>query len=1365
MYSPSPAQNANNIIILIIIIIIIVSRILEVVGYIPAMFGKNSFLSDAGTLRDEKLQRRESLRRRRVEYIAKGNKERAIRSEEELRSVLRHAADDVSFVERNFRCSIDEMSQWWDIVSGHVLKERHDRVEAERLQTQMNGLCLSAFTKREVSEQISVMEKDERRLRELEEFLIAEDRAAKEEVVRESMQRILRNVDQCIIFLGRNALSTSSNKSLLTCLAIDLQIRLMANMPLLEEQRAKITFEKIFSCHPFSMASDSFLVLLHTMYKMWPVESTVTRFDICRKPLFLVDGPKFSGKSLVSQRVAEKMSLLHISDRDLVNKALQAYRTECEGQPVVTEADNIMTLPYLVAHEEQAMDGAEVMYHSEEQATSAVAPGVPLSPWAAIGKAIEEDLLCGKPVEPSVIVKLMKLQMGDPMETYSGVLFDGAVAGVEELQSLELTIPPFVHPFDGALDNWPTAPPAEISDGEPLFEGKNFPKLLVVQRDPRSQQPAKTEGKVRPMKRGVDPSMVPPPVLPEITCPELTWEEMEAIEKWEKREDDANTLFSAMVYINCGTREIFNRFAGLRVDKETGEQYHMIFCPPPPERVPHVVNFDRTRTSTTLLHRVVLEQRRKWDVLRRTVLRKKENSNNLYEVDGEQAVDGIVSNVARVLSSKQHTYETNRKIYEAASAAMKQRERIKLIIEEQMEQREAERKRLIKIYTECGVPIPTELDDTLQLPTAYPIPDETPALFFNALSAFASYYFGMYAWAGSAVDSLVNMALSYRSLAVEIYDRFWNQPDGKQGKMDRFISNYNSLPVYLLGQVSCKNELHLLLDQLRLELFGIVETSGKEAISKIDLITKRDLFLGPWSTAVCNVGIATVQGEVERFLATINMTLVYFSTVINEPCIFDELDTETVVMRATADGVQEQAKGKDKKAQNVRKPLRLDDTAERSWEETFVEAIAKLVGTMTGYVEKLQTVTAAPVRGRDNARLAAAAADEGRLALIVSKCVSFAHEELAKVQERIAHIRQFFTCLIRDTESYCAACKENLLKKARSDQLSAASAVNTAIYVLRNAIEKEEPIPPLHLGRQTFSVIHKDAGGSQEAEAFVTPVPRALGTEDTMVHRTLSTLRLIRIVETLRTVAPDCTVAITEFSHIVRVEDYAGAQMGGVRLKTKREVFDSFDPYGCGFIDWREFVLHLMLWCTAVPNTAEKDNTDNYYIRECSIEELLETKAAMGVAPVGKEAFLSTPFFFFAKDVQGDRLKAYAHALWLTFSDDAGTLNPMPLLAMMCADRQPVRGAQKAFAMFSSSQDGLLTQAEMNDAFHMLATNPRSMCLPDAFSGENIDALYHGEKALSFTSVCDMVMGRSMLNSSKAFLRKSFVVDESHVNY
>ncbi|ORC85527.1 cpc1/kpl2 [Trypanosoma theileri] len=1340
--------------------------------------------------REEEERRREARRRRRVDFITAGNEERARRSKEELGQVLKRSAGMMSCVEREFRDSLGEMCNWWDLISEHILEERRECKKAVELQKRLNSMYLSTTLRREFTEQSSVVENDERRFLELVEFCEQEENRTKEEVIEEVINSILISMDNSIDFMEEHALVEYGRNNILADLALNSFIRKHNHPSLTENDIANIGFLYIFGCHPFHITGDAFLFLIHTMYdKMNPEPSEITRYDVCRQPVFLIDGPKLSGKTVVSREVSTKLSLLHLTDRDLVKHAIEAYRNERDGLPTLRTVEDSEALPVLTAYEERNEADEEVAYHSDAHVVQVVESFVRLSPWAEAGAAIEAALLRGEAVDPAVVVRLARLQMSTPPAVGGGLLFDGVVAGLAGLQALERVIPPRVHPHEGALKSWPPAPP---SSGD-SHNGPAGP-LLVRRLEPRAERPpTRSDGKVRPPKKGVDLSALPPPVLPEVERPELTVEETQALVRWEQHlRTHTHSLFSAIVYIHCGVREIFGRFAGLRIDKETLEQYHMVFNPPPPDRVPYVVNLDRTRTSTAQLHRVVLSQQKTWEQIQRWLLRENGENENVHEVNGEQQLENIVVDVKQILENAQKEFVLGLQLHDAALAAKERQQYIERTITEQEENRENERKRLIALYNECGAPIPPELEARPPLSPYYSIPNDLPGAFINGLLTFTTNYEKEYAWFGTELESLVSVLLEHRILAMNVFYRFWNQPDEKQLKLDSFTSNYNQLPVALLGQVPCKEELHLLVDHLKDELFRIVECTRNEANAKIENITKRESFLGPWSMSVCNIGVATAQLEVERFLTTLNLTAMYFGGVVSEPCIFEDLESELIIMRSTPENVQEQTKGKEKKTQGTKKGPKVEEVLEKTIEDMFVESITKLVTTVTNYVEKILGVTTAATKIRENGKASITFTDDGKPTLILSKCLPFAETELEKVQERISIIQQFFIRLLREGEVYCARMKDDMLSHTREKQMNQASAVNTAIYVIRNAIEEERSIPDIHLGRDTFYIDPVVTGRAPTHPELVTEDLQTLvPSAEPKIHPTLTVARLIDMIHAFQSVAPDYALSHTEYLQIVRPTDYSGAATKNERLKTQEEVFASFDPLNSGVIDWREFVIHLLLWCAPVPevtSTAKKETTttvakkkeeeeeqekeeeeeedtrkvENYYIPECSVTHLLETRADLGLEAITRDVFFDIPFFF-DKYLSDERLESYVRLLWMTFAGDKEFLDPMPLLAMLCIDRQPIRGAQKAFYVLSTAQSGTLTIEDIDRAFHVQVNNARNMCLPDVFSKENIATLYDGAPSLSFQSVCERAMGRNMLNSTEAFRRKSFTTDAPHV--
>ncbi|RNF13665.1 cpc1/kpl2 [Trypanosoma conorhini] len=1312
--------------------------------------------------RGEEEQRRESRRRRRIDCIVAGNQERTQRCKGMLSGVLQRGVQTVSLAEGEFLGSLGDVGRWWDLISEHILEEKRECEEAVKLQNRLNSMYLTSMQRREEKEQSAVVGTDERRLRELEEWCVEEERRAREEVVGDVMDRILSAVDECIGFTEKHALEGGVWNTLLGDIALNAFIRTTNATPLTQEEHARIAFREIFHCHPFQITGEAFLYLLFAMYDtLKPGASSVNCFDLSRRPLFLIHGPKLSGKTVVSREVSAALSLLSLSDRDLTNKALEAYRNERDGLPTLLTVEDSDALPVLSAYEERNAQDEEVAYHSESHLEQVVDSFVRLSPWAKVGMTIEAALSRGEAVDPCLIVELMQLEMNDTTLECDGILFDGTVGGLEQLRVLQRAIPKQVHLFEGVLRDFPPCK-EEVSLSSPL---------LHVAREMRSDVGSvKNEARPRPPKKGVDLSALPPPVLPEVTRLELTDEEKDAITYWEQH-GHTYPLFSAVVHIYCRPHEIFCRFAGLRVDKETREHYHMVFNPPPPERMPYVVSLDRVKTSTAQLHRLLLNQNWRWEAMRRWLNHEAGCVENVHEVNGEGALENIIVDVRNILQEAGDKYKAGLQRYDAAMAAKKRQAYIDASIAEQEAAREAERKRLIAVYAECGAPIPPELESRPRLTPSYTMPEALPEAFMRVFSAFRTQYESAYGWLGTAVEKLANLMLEHRCAAMGAFNHFWNQPDEKQEKLDQFVASYNAVPAELLGQPSCKEELHLLVDQLREELFRTLEATAREASAKIEQITKKESFYGPWCVSVCNLGVAMVQVELERFLVSLNLAAMYFAAVVKQPCVFVELESEVILVRSTTEAAVEQTKGKEKKTQGTKKAPQPDEVVEKTLEDTFVETIGKLLTSMESLVEKFSSVAEAPTKVREGAKASSVTADDGRTVLILKRCLPFAEGELSKAQERISSIRQFFLQIQREGEAYCARMKDDMASHTREKNFSQASAVNTAIYVIRNAIEEERPLSSMHLGRDTF---HTVPAAPKTTTTQAPCLPHNLqilaAAEEPKIHATLSSSRLVDIIVAFRSVAPGYAVGRTEFFHIVRPGDYAGAIVRDLgRLKTQGEVFAAFDPLDCGFIDWREFVLHLLLWCAPAPEVASDADADadadaekNFYITECSVAQLLETRANLGLEAVTEEDFYDVPFFF-DNCLADDRLEAYVRALWMTFSTPDGLLDPLPLLMFLCIDRQPIRGVQKAFYVLSQNGDGTLTPEELDFAFHVQVTNPRNMCLLDVFSPENIATLYDGEPSLAFQSISTRVIGRTMLNNTEAFHRKCFLLEEPQV--
>ncbi|KAH9577939.1 hypothetical protein LSM04_000231 [Trypanosoma melophagium] len=305
------------------------------------MNAAEEFVASLLAEREEEERRREARRRRRVDFIAVGNGERTRRSREELVHFLGRSTGMMSRVEREFRSSLGEMCNWWDIISEHILEERRECKKAVELQKRLNSMYLSNTLKREFTEQSSVAGNDERRFLELVEFCEQEENRTREEAIEEAISSILASMDNSIDFVEEHALVEYGRNNILENIALNSFIRKKNHPSSKENESINIGFLYIYGCHPFQITGDAFLYLIHTMYdKLNPESSQITRYDVCRQPVFLIDGPKLSGKTVVSREVSSNLSLLHLTDRDLVKRAIEAYRSERDGLPTLRTVED-----------------------------------------------------------------------------------------------------------------------------------------------------------------------------------------------------------------------------------------------------------------------------------------------------------------------------------------------------------------------------------------------------------------------------------------------------------------------------------------------------------------------------------------------------------------------------------------------------------------------------------------------------------------------------------------------------------------------------------------------------------------------------------------------------------------------------------------------------------------------------------------------------------------------------------------------------------------------------------------------------------------------------------------------------------------
>lgn len=901
----------------------------------------------------------------------------------------------------------------------------------------------------------------------------------------------------------------------------------------------------------------------------------------------------------------------------------------------------------------------------------------------------------------------------------------------------------------------PTPPPEEV------------PALLAVARV-KLDEPVKKEVRSKGAKRGVDLSQLPPPELPPVD--DITQEVKREEEFIARAIDELQSytgLLSCIMYVNCSQEEIFRRFAGLRIDRDTSEQYHLLYNPPPKARVPYLIGCDRTTSFSSVLYDVVFRQKQEWEELRKWLLKQPNLCNRVHELMGDQPLDQIAVNAEELVQRAIESFNIGKKLYDAMLDALDRIATLKKTRADQAAAREAERVRLAELYTEKGVPLPPELEVTGDVGSWCPIPEDVPPMVLKVVQEFHHHYAKTYHVAWNEFSSLSCMILEYRRSARSQLKRFWGQPDEKQVILDRFLRQFNSLPKRFRCKSPCKEELHLLTDELSTELFACVESKRKDGMSLIDHVVRRDAYLDGWEANVCNIGALMVQQEVERFTLVVNLSMLYFAAALEEPVMFEEVDTDVSLIRtleaATGDLAGSSKNKSDKRSVGARKGHGRpnEESGDSTILEAFSETVQRLVNAVTSLTEKFKLKVTADASGKGQKKVTLRSL---KLSAITASCIPFLETEQAAALDRIASVKRFVTELARQGEAYMQSIKLEMMSEARQMLIRQAGAVNSAIFTVRCAIEEEDEAPPMHIGCGTFSVLrpkvrdHVAIANAVKNPCFITDVPLYATGGDliTPVHDTLNGSRLLELIQLFRCAAPKYQLCCDSFTTIVNDEDYAGAAKEGEYILGTGEVFRLFDPMNTGTIDWRELVMHLLFWCC--PPAAKGEATR--YIPEVTIAELLEMKKHLYQEPVTEDHFRECPFFF-DKYLKPDRRNVYVRALWYTFQrGNEPTIDPFDFLCFFCIDSQPIRGIQKAFHILSNGTE-MLSMPEMERMLHVRATNARAMALLDPFSKPNLYILMGSRKIISFKDVCACAMGRCLLNRFDFMMRKKFVCQVS----
>lgn len=1412
------------------------------------------------TLQDSRAHeeaRRVRRRRRRHDYIAGVQRDRQKDNTLALeRDVLRRA-DTCTVMEKRLFTTLRRTACWWDMLCEQSIEHRLKCELAEKKKTAYLRAYISNTLEREQSELQNVLTSDSRRWELTKQLFESEERKLREEAVCESIQDIQDSADRCIQFLIDYCIEDSQS-SILAQFALAEVVRGDKSATPHPSVSAQGAFKRIFGGNPFTISSPTFLELLRMLFRRCNVGNTLSNllFDVCPVPIFAVDGPKFSGKSVVAACLVEQFGLECCSDRSLVERALAANadstsasaehpagelksdanfsasgpelettgKREAGPEEEVTASTEEGTATEVEATPASEQDGtptseqglrspsettdffrseqptppalqessvlAEVASHpATDPFLDAVTPPAEVpaelekqelqKEWAAFGAQIQESLLEGDPVPDKIIAGLFALRAKEVKltEEVAGVIFDGVIHNAEICKELQnLLLPSNSDPFLELMHRWcPMPTPAPVRTAEEDIALKEcIPPDLQMPVVVVEETTTRREVRRRSVKKAGQPdkSVIAPVVLPVIedNSEEIRKEKVFILEAQRELATYAG-LFTALLHIECSPEEIFRRFAGLRLDTQTGYEYHMIYDPPPPDRVPFLVSLDRTTTYTAQLSDVVFRQEQDWAELAHWMHTHPSMVTCVRQIPGCGAVQEMQLEAFEIITEASNNFFAGKALYEAMRASEKRVQELEATHREQVAAREVERVRLAALHTEKNIPLPPELEAPPKMGNSEEVvPEGLPELILGELETLTSTYVSLYDWAWSRMSGVAKLLLEYRIKSQSQLHKYWESPDNKQVILDRYIHNYNATPAILRCKPACKEEMHFIVDELAEALFSSVDARKRECAGLIDTLTRREVILEGWEACVCNIGHTMAHAEASRFVTVANIVLFYFSSILEEPCMFEDVDFDTShapIPQAAADAFVESARGSNMSS-SKRQPTtgakkghaagkNPDETNERAMQDAFKEITQRISHTLTGFVDKVRVSCDASSKTQKKV----VAANAPRLMAIANRCLPIFESELQKTIERLGYVRDYICELIHQGEAYREKIRQEMHNEARETLQAQAASVNSAIYILRSRIEEELPAPMMHLGYGTFSVLGEYEGAPaaaspQHQPSFLTDVPLyqdLLGCS-VLVHASLTAGRLLELISTFRCLAPNFQLPRDDFVLVVREEDYVAEESTTTTPKIPSEVFRSFDRADVGVIDWREFIVHLLFWCSPPPL---KNQQNSWYLPEVSMETLQYLKKELlSVDELTIETFNSLPLHY-KPFITEKACEVYTFALWQLFYDHtAKCFDVRAFLWFLCSDIQPIRGAQKAFFVLSSSCDGTMNKEELEDILHVHAANPRTIGRYDPFSKQNIHLLFQDAETMSFAQMCGCALGRYMLNSVSVFHRKTF---------
>eukprot|EP00760_Papus_ankaliazontas_P001854 PhM_4_TR10696/c0_g1_i1/m.69248 len=926
--------------------------------------------------------------------------------------------------------------------------------------------------------------------------------------------------------------------------------------------------------------------ILHTLEEIANPPPVAPEPELRASSLYIVCiGRKYTGKTLACRRIAKELNLFHANNVQILSEVMA---TDWDAVLDSTTSDSLKSV-YL-----QEMELA--MY-------------------------IKSKLCRGMSIDEETQIRLLILKMREfellavenPDDAPRGFICDGvpSTAGgfeylrrhirKDDLVEGEHREVPFFHSI---VPQRPALSGAEVIDEPPPPEAE---KPEGGKKDTKA--PAKkSKGKDEPEEP------LPPIELPEVGDEPRLEEEEASIVEAARYFSRYETGLHLVLDFECPSEEVFARYAGIRIDRETKEMYHLTFFPPPAERLPYLDEPNRTEADNADLHNKIrsmeVEQGkyRNWFSMRQNILRVVDATQPV-----ETVVQGAVDIAGEAKSEAQNEFETEMK---AREIKCRHADAIKAH-KEVMVQREETRKRLAAIYKERGVDLPPELHDpppvlrTLAGAEAA-IPARVTTALLGAFKQDLAMYEDGVKRGLQMMSSLQHRLSRHWILLVQAFAMFISRQRPTSSLLTAFQDEFNSFDEEWRLDDVAKDELHLRTDVLHEAMCKEVTQRNDDGKAQIDGYAKAPVN-DTWVEAVRGSTVELMQCEVNRFMATVRLIVQYYSEVLGREIKMEPFQVSAAIVGAARNSLDfnlldhiqfndpsaapppeptKDAKGKKDTKPAAKAPPKRAQSIVGEDPEARADSIGAAFNAAQNYLTRIlgledAAVQVEPPTTKPSKAAAQEKTEDVKRSPVIDAAVKKAiAEECDLLKDRLFAIKAHGQSAVSWGNGVQSQSLQTMKLALAAEHNKELRLVSDALAFVRTAIEEERP---LH-----YPIVINDTRALEDTDNVLVPIPAAPPAMDINIvvqHYLLPWLTLEQcnfMIREWKAQSSEGVLGKDQYLNVMNSvrslalcgTDYVADVSTFWSCVHTNHVQKVFDLHMCksGKSNWRAMLLHLLLW-------------------------------------------------------------------------------------------------------------------------------------------------------------------------------------------